>query len=151
MRYIQLPGYVKLIFGIESYESERLIREYKNYVHADLLKRNAALKALMFTNYKFTCVPQTLRYKSDTYRMHEPQPEQILIEMPPRTSEIPSDDDSTSRVKLSNNGQYKIDILDAKYKNHLGEWVSLLAKQNEVNKKWLTPALNIFVSLLILC
>ena len=135
MRYIQLPGYFKLIFGTEVYESDRLIREYKNYVHADLLKRNAALKALMFTNYKFSCVPQTLRYKSDTYRMHEPEPERILPEMPPRSNEIPSDDDSENRVKLSSNGQYRIDILDVQYKDHLTKWVSLLAEQNEVNKK----------------
>ena len=47
--------------------------------------------------------------------MHEPQSEQILLEMPPRTNEIPSDD-SALRVKLSSNGQYKIDILDAQYK-----------------------------------
>ena len=97
------------------HESDRLIREYKSYVQADLLERNAELKALIFTDYKFSFFSQTLHYKSNTYRMHEPQPEQILLEMPPTTNEIPSDD-SVLRVKLSSNGQYKIDILDEQYK-----------------------------------
>ena len=134
MQYTQLPGYVRLIFGTEVHESDRQIREYKNYGQADLAKRNVALKALMFTNYKFTCVPQNLRYKSDTYRMHEPRPEQIKPVMPPRPNEASPDDDSMSRITLSSNGQYKIDILDSQYKDHLTKWVFLLAEQNEVNK-----------------
>ena len=132
MQYIQQPGYVKLIFGTEVHESDRQIREYKNYGKADLTKRNVALKALMFTNYKFTCVPQHLRYKSDAYRMHEPRPEHIKPVTPPRTNEASSDDDSTSRIMLSSNGQYKVDILDSQYKDHLTKWVFLLAEQNEV-------------------
>ena len=88
-----LPGYVKLTFGKEVHKSDRLILEYKNYVYTDLMKRNVALKAVMFINYKCTCIPQNLCYKSDTYTMHQRQPEPILPEMPPRTNAVSSEDE----------------------------------------------------------
>ena len=89
----------------------------------------------MSTKYRFRRVPEGLRQKSASYRMYEPRMIGEIKLSKPKEQVSTTTNDATSRLKLSKNEQYKIDILDPKYKNCLEDWVTLLARQNQVNEK----------------
>ena len=124
-----------IIIGKEKHTCCRKILKYKDYTRMDLVKRFVALEALMSTKYRFTTVPKGLRRKSSSYEMHQPQMIGEIKLSKPKKQVSTTTNDTTSRMVLSKNGQYKIDILDPKYKNHLYDWVWRLALQNQVNGK----------------
>ena len=122
-----------VIIGMEKHTCSRKILKYKadKYRQIDIVKRFAALEALMSTKYRFARVPEGLQRKSSFYRMYQPR----CIGDITKLSKPGKPVSTVARVKLSANEQYKIDILDPQYKEYLWQWVILLATQNEVKEK----------------
>ena len=130
---------IYVVFGGERWEWKGKVKEKKHKKKKKIMQGHVALVALMSTRYRFTTVPHEL---SSISSFVPPSP--VVVQAVPCTIGNSARETVRQQYKetamtalsgerrLSKNEQYKIDINQSQYRDHLVKWVELLAEQNQV-------------------